>query len=138
MESSACFYSQMVGASTHYNIARRDTPVASDKLAAVRLQCKAKAIEKLRHEINLYHNKSTSVPFDALLMAIFCLAVHDRIDEEEQPEAPMSLIARLRDMQVYYRVLFADEHMQIMYQLIEEHGGLDKLDKTAFGAVVPL
>ena len=138
MESSACFYSQIVGAATHYAIARRDTPITSDKLSAVRLSCKAKAIEKLRHEIDLYHNKAASVPFEALVMAIFCLAVHDNIDNTEQPEAQMSLLARLRDMQIYYRVLFADEHMRILYRLIEQHGGLGNLDKTAFGAVVPL
>lgn len=139
MESPAAFYAQIVGASSHYQICRRETPISSEKLATVRLQAKAKAIERLRSEIVQYHRKSASIPFDSLLLAVFCLAVHDNIDVEEEKEPhSFSALAKLRDMHIYGRVVFGDEHMQAMYQLIEQKGGLSAIDENAFGPVIPL
>lgn len=139
MESPAAFYAQIVGAASHYQICRRETPISSEKLATVRLQAKAKAIEKLRSEIDQYHRKASSIPFDSLLMAVFCLAVHDNVDirEKEEPH-PISALAKLRDMQIYGRVVFGNDHMKALYQLIEQKGGLGSIDENAFGPVMPL
>lgn len=139
MESSAAFYAQIVGAASHYQISRRETPISSERLATVRLQAKAKAIERLRSEVEQFHRKKSSIPFDSLLMAVFCLAVHDNIDVrgKEEPH-PFSELAKLRDMHIYGRVVFGEQHMEAMYQLIEQKGGLDTIDKHAFGPVIPL
>ena len=139
MESSAAFYAQIVGAASHYEISRRGTPISSQKLGAVRLQAKSKAMESLRREISQYHHSSASVSSDSLLMAIFALAVHDNVDLCSPNEKhPMSQLAKLRDMQVYGRVVFGDEHMSAMYRLIEQKGGLAAIDGEAFGNVIPL
>lgn len=139
MESPAAFYAQIVGAASHYQICRRETPISSEKLATVRLRAKVKAIERLRSEVGQYHRKAASVPFDSLLMAVFCLSVHDNIDVKGEIEPhPFSALAKLRDMHIYGRVVFGDDHMSAMYQLIEQKGGLDCIDEHAFGAVLPL
>ncbi len=139
MESSATFYSQIVGAASHYQISRRDSSISEPRLADVRLKAKAKAIENLRHEINHYRNKADSVPIDCLLMAIFALAVHDNVDLDSPPEShPMSQVAKARDMHIYGRVVFGEEHMNALYNLLDQQGGLKAVDQRAFGNVVPL
>lgn len=139
MESSATFYSQIVGAAAHYEIARRTIPIESQRLSSVRLRAKSKTMERLRQEIYRYNRSPSAVPFDCLLMAIFALAVHDNIDlSSPDHDHGLSQLAKIRDMHIYGRVVFGEEHMSAMYQLVEQRGGLDKVDESAFGKVIPL
>lgn len=149
MESSAAFYAQIFGASSHYQVQRRGTLSLADPLVTVRQRSKAMAIEKLRGEVDgqLKH-PSNRVP-DALMMTIFTLAVHDSIDVSssigdkledgrEEATAPMGYLAKCRDMQIYTWVNFGSEHMDMILRLLEQSGGMTAINNSLFSIVLPL
>lgn len=74
-----------------------------------------------------------------LLMPVVALAINDDIDVsgEEEP-MPMSSISLLRDMHVYSRMRFGEEHIDVLFRLIGENGGLENTDKGALGTIAPL
>jgi len=111
----------------------------SPRIAAVRMQAKVKAIENLQKEISLHRSCAASISLESLFNAIFALAVHDNIDlASPSQDHPVTHLAKVRDMQIYGRVVFGAEHMNAMYQLLDQMGGLSNLNPYAFGDIVPL
>jgi hypothetical protein len=147
MESRAVFYAQIFGAASHYQLQRRGALDSSNPLITVRQRSKVLALENLRSEIDMGLKKPPAPVSNSLLMAIFTLGLHgdnnvssaaEESEEDEEEVIPMTQIAKLRDMQVYGWVNFASEHMEMVFRLIEQHGGLDKFNTTLFGVVIPL
>ncbi|KAH6974836.1 hypothetical protein EDB80DRAFT_658828 [Ilyonectria destructans] len=137
MESPVVFYTQILGSSTHYLIS---SPAADtqNRIIALGLRRKIQAIQALRTKIEQYQPGSSEVDH-GLFLAIFILAIHGSFDRSDRPEPhPLSPLATHRDMNVYGRMAFGEEHINALYYLIEQKGGLSCLDQHTFGYVLPL
>ncbi|KAI8650468.1 hypothetical protein NCS57_01380600 [Fusarium keratoplasticum] len=136
MESPLVFYAQILGSSTHYSIS---SPGADGQSRIIRgLQRKIQAIKALRTKIEQYKPGSSGVD-QGLLLAIFILAIHGNFDLTDRPEPhPLSPMATYRDMNIYGRMTFGEEHINALYYLVEQNGGISCVDPHAFGYVLPL
>lgn len=75
---------------------------------------------------------------DSMVLAILVLAVHDSIDLTPVPEPhPLAPLAMYRDMHIYGQMRMRDEHMTALYSLVEQKGGLPRMNQTVFGYVLP-
>ncbi|KAM5348608.1 hypothetical protein ACJ41O_008432 [Fusarium nematophilum] len=140
MESPAAFYAQILGSSTHYLIS---CPAATvqHRIITQGLQWKVQAITSLRSIIGRFQAGSGScgpVP-DSVLLAIFILAVHGSFDLSDRPHPhPLSPLATYRDMHIYGRMNFGQEHVNALYHLVEKNGGIQSIDQNLFGCVLHL
>ncbi|RSL58258.1 hypothetical protein CEP54_007897 [Fusarium duplospermum] len=137
MESPLVFYAQILGSSTHYSISSPGVE-GQNRIITRGLQRKIQAIRALRTKIEQY--KPGSFELDqGLLLAIFILAIHGNFDLTERPEPhPSSPMASYRDMNIYGRMTFGEEHIKALYYLVEKNGGISCVDQHAFGYVLPL
>ncbi|KAM5357735.1 hypothetical protein ACJZ2D_015963 [Fusarium nematophilum] len=136
LESPAAFYSGLMGSSTHYTIS---CPTASirDRILMMGLKWKIQAISAVRSVIEEHQSGSPISNSD--LLAIFVLAIHGSMDLSEQPEPhPLSPLATYRHMHVYGRMKPGKAHVNAIYYLVEEKGGISKIDQHAFGFVLPI
>ncbi|KAM5349954.1 hypothetical protein ACJ41O_006459 [Fusarium nematophilum] len=136
LESPAAFYSGLMGSSTHYTIS---CPTASirDRILMMGLKWKIQAISAVRSVIEEHQSGSPISNSD--LLAIFVLAIHGSMDLSEQPEPhPLSPLATYRHMHVYGRMKPGKAHVNAIYYLVEEKGGISKIDQHAFGFVLPM
>ncbi|RSL81581.1 hypothetical protein CEP51_005716 [Fusarium floridanum] len=137
MESPLVFYAQILGSSTHYSISSPGVE-GQNRIITRGLQRKIQAIGALRTKIEEYKPGSSDVD-QGLLLAIFILAIHGNFDLTDRPEPhPSSPMATCRDMNIYGRMTFGEEHINALYYLVEQNGGISCVDQHAFGYVLPL
>lgn len=75
---------------------------------------------------------------DSMVLAILVLAVHDSIDLTPVPEPhPLAPLAMYRDMHIYGQMSFKEIHMTMLYGLVEQKGGLARMNHSVFGYVLP-
>ncbi|KAF5006468.1 hypothetical protein FDECE_7155 [Fusarium decemcellulare] len=125
------------GASTHFRIT---CPAAGSKarIHETALQRKIQAIKALRTTVEQSQLGSRGID-NSVLLTIFILAIHDNFDASEKPEPhPLSPLARCRDMDIYGRMSFGKEHINALYYLVEQKGGISSVDQHVFGYVLPL
>ncbi|KAF4461696.1 hypothetical protein FALBO_11498 [Fusarium albosuccineum] len=137
MECPAVFYSQILGASTHFRIT---CPAAGAKthIHETALQRKIQAIKALRTTVEQSQLGSRGID-NSVLLTIFILAIHDNFDASKKPEPhPLSPLARCRDMDIYGRMSFGKQHINALYYLVEQKGGISSIDQHVFGYVLPL
>ncbi|KAH6962672.1 hypothetical protein BKA56DRAFT_636921 [Ilyonectria sp. MPI-CAGE-AT-0026] len=138
MENPATLYAQLLGSSTHYVLSCSESMSHSHTIT-MGLQWKAQAIQALRCEIDGYQAFPDVAIADSALVAIFVLAVHGGFDLSPQPEPhPLSPLATYRDMHIYGKMTFAEEHVRALYTFIEQRGGLGHIDQPTFGCVMHL
>lgn len=138
MENPATLYAQLLGSSTHYVLSCSESMTHSHTIT-MGLQWKAQAIQALRCEIDGYQAFPDVAIADSALVAIFVLAVHGGFDLSPQLEPhPLSPLATYRDMHIYGRMTFAEEHVRALYTFIEQRGGLGHIDQPTFGCVMHL
>ncbi|KAJ4217980.1 hypothetical protein NW759_008574 [Fusarium solani] len=137
MESPLVFYAQILGSSTHYSISSPGAD-GQNRIITRGLQRKIQAIRALRTKIEQYKPGSSEVD-QGLLLAIFILAIHGSFDLTDRPEPhPLSPMATYRDMNIYGRMTFGEEHINALYYIVEQNGGIPCVDQHAFGYVLPL
>lgn len=137
MESPAALHAQILGACTH-RMGSSSRSAAQNSILATGLRSKGKAIKALQHEIEQFQGSSDAAVSDSMLLSIFVLAIHERIDLSYLPEPhPRSPMATYRDMHIYGRMKFKKEHMDALYALIDRKGGLPNMDEPTFGYVIP-
>ncbi|KAM5372999.1 hypothetical protein ACJZ2D_007210 [Fusarium nematophilum] len=138
MESPATLYAQALASSTHYLIS---CPKATDqkRMETMALRWKVEAIRALRVMMRQYDGYAPEALPEDVLVAIFVLAIHGGHDLSQRRDLDvLSPLAPYRDMSIYGRMRFGEEHMNALYYLIEKRGGLDKVDEQTFGSVLPL
>ncbi|KAF5009455.1 hypothetical protein FDECE_4338 [Fusarium decemcellulare] len=138
MEFPATLYAQALASSTHYLIC---CPKATDqkRIATMGLRWKGEAIKALRLMMKQYETYAPRLIPENVLVAIFVLAIHGGYDLSEQPDLnPLSPLATYRDMYIYGQMTIGVEHLNVLYHLIEERGGLGTVDQLTFGFVLPL
>ncbi|KAI5457556.1 hypothetical protein BGZ63DRAFT_394970 [Mariannaea sp. PMI_226] len=138
MESPATFYAQLLGSSTHYVISCPEATIQS-RIITKNLHWKIQALQALRHEVERFQTSANPTIADNALLAIFVLAVHGNFKlSQTHHQHPLSPLATYRDMHIYGMMDFGDEHMDVLYNLIEQRGGLPSIDQQTFGYVMPL
>ncbi|KAH7152580.1 hypothetical protein EDB81DRAFT_686229 [Dactylonectria macrodidyma] len=138
MENPATLFAQLLGSSTHYILSSSGSRIQS-RMITMGLRWKVQAIKALRCEIEKYQVSPDATVTDSALVAVFVLAVHDGFELSPQPEPhPLSPLATYRDMHIYGRMTFGEEHVKALYTLIERRGGFSHIDQHTFGCVMPL
>ncbi|KAH6975551.1 hypothetical protein EDB80DRAFT_740579 [Ilyonectria destructans] len=138
LESPAAFYAGLMGSSTHYTIS---CPTASiqNRILVMGLKWKIQAIRAVRSLIEQHQFGSPRGFSNSDLLAIFVLAIHGSMDLSDQPEPhPLSPLATYRHMHVYGRMKPGKEHMNAIYYIVEQKGGISNIDQHAFGFVLPI
>ena len=80
-----------------------------------------------------------SFPSDALLVSILVLAVHgpkpDAMYEHSHPRSPL---ATTQNLDFYGNMTFVAAHMQALYILVKQRGGLDAIDMHGLADTIVL
>ncbi|KIX97019.1 uncharacterized protein Z520_07133 [Fonsecaea multimorphosa CBS 102226] len=72
---------------------------------------------------------TTTVPTDALIMAVTIMSVHNTRDETEYPKVhPLSPMAKVNNLHVYGAMVNDEKHIQGILLLISQKGGLGGIE----------
>ncbi|OAP59520.1 hypothetical protein AYL99_06818 [Fonsecaea erecta] len=72
---------------------------------------------------------TTTVPTDALIMAVTIMSIHNTRDETEYPKVhPTSPMAKVNNIHVYGAMVNDEKHIQGILLLIRQKGGLDGIE----------
>lgn len=137
LECPMVLNAQISGSSTHYMIS---TSVGhpTHPFFTAGLKGKIRAIQALQIEVDRHQSDSAEINND-LLLAMFILAIHGGPTRCDQPEPhPLSPLATHRDLNVYGRMTFCEEHTNALYYLVEKSGGLTCVDQAAFHCDLPV
>ncbi|KAI8677599.1 hypothetical protein NCS56_00650200 [Fusarium sp. Ph1] len=138
LESPAAFYAGLMGSATHYTIF---CPTASiqNRILTMGLKWKIQAIRAVRSLIEQHQSGSPREFTNSDLLAIFVLAIHGSINFSDEPEPhPLSPFATYRHMHVYGWLQPGKEHMNAIYYIVDQKGGISNIDQHAFGFVLPI
>ncbi|WAO94415.1 Hypothetical protein NCS54_01199700 [Fusarium falciforme] len=138
LESPAAFYAGLMGSATHYTIF---CPTASiqNRILTMGLKWKIQAIRAVRSLIEQHQSGSPREFTNSDLLAIFVLAIHGSINFSDEPEPhPLSPFATYRHMHIYGRLQPGKEHMNAIYYIVDQKGGISNIDQHAFGFVLPI
>lgn len=103
------------------------------------LKWKIQAIRAVRSLIEQHQSGSAREFTNSDLLAIFVLAIHGSINFSDEPEPhPLSPFATYRHMHVYGRLQPGKEHMNAIYYIVDQKGGISNIDQHAFGFVLPM
>jgi hypothetical protein len=121
------FYALIFGASDHRAYLRGPHSTA-DSAALLRLSYKTQTIKLVNELVNKRLHKCGRDSIDALLISISVLAVYggerDAGMEHIHPQSPL---AKAQNLEFYGKKKFVPAHMQALYLLVRQTGGLESI-----------
>jgi hypothetical protein len=106
--------------------ARVDGPTR-DKFALMATKHRAESLKLLQTEIR---RCETGRPDDRTISAVLTLALHERVFPARPEIHPQSPLATLTNLHIYGRLGFEAHHMNALYLLVEQMGGVDCVDEV--------
>ncbi len=133
MSSSAVFYSVVFAGTCHNAFLRTDSS-PSNASVVLRMSYKTQALRSLIEDIS----KATGSDFsEDLLLAIAILAVHDPGENLSAPPKHMHTPLRQhKDSEFYTSMRWRQEHLQMLYTMLERYGGLHALKLPGLAQVI--
>jgi hypothetical protein len=121
------FYALMFGASDQRAYLRGPHSTA-DSAALLRLSYKTQAMKLINELINKRLHKCGRDSIDALLISVSALAVHGSERDTGMEQAhPQSPLAKVQNLNFYGKRRFVPVHMQALYLLVRQTGGLESI-----------
>jgi hypothetical protein len=121
------FYALIFSASNHHASLRGPDSTA-DSAALLRLSYKTQAIKLITDLVNKRLHKCGRDSIDALLISIAVFAVYggerDAAMEHAHPQSPL---AKAQSLEFYGKKRFVPAHMQALYLLVRQTGGLESI-----------
>jgi hypothetical protein len=122
------FYALIFGAS-HHRVLLREPHSTADSAALLRLSYKTQAIKLINELINKHLRKCGRDSIDALLISICVLAVFGSERGAAMEHAhPQSPLAKVQNLDFYGKTRFVPMHMQALYLLVRQTGGLESIE----------
>jgi hypothetical protein len=123
MHSPMVFYALMYGAGDH-QVYHRNGPSTAKSAALLRLSYKTQAIKLVNEQLQQCGRDST----DALLLSISVLAVYgSERNAKTEHVHPQSPLATAQNLDFYGRKRFVPAHMQALYLVTQQTGGLESI-----------
>jgi hypothetical protein len=121
------FYALIFGASDH-RVYLRGPHSTAESAALLRLSYKTQAIKLITDLVNKRLHKCGRDSIDALLISISVFAVYggerDAAMEHAHPQSPL---AKAQNLEFYGKKRFVPAHMQALYLLVRQTGGLESI-----------
>jgi len=128
LNSPMAFYGFIFAAALHHNHLHGGQ-IPDQKSGILQLSYQTQAIKLINAMLRSTDNNTP--PSDDLLVSILILAAHGQkqnLDPPLTPAHPQSPLAKAQNLDFYGTLSFIPAHLAALYILVEQKGGLDKIE----------